>query len=237
MLEVQDLGVAYGAITAVHGVSLTVGQGELVTVLGANGAGKSSLLNAIAGVVRVRHGVVRLEGRDVTNWRAEQAAKSGVVLVPEGRRIFARLTVEENLRIGGYFLPEALIQERMAGMFRLFPVLAQRRRAYAGYLSGGEQQMLAIARALMSEPRLLLLDEPSAGLSPIATQIVYEALGNYISEHRATVLLVEQNMRMALRLATRGYVLELGSIKLAGSAAELIADDRVRQLYLGGRED
>ncbi len=233
MLEVESLRVGYGGIEAVKGVDLTVAKGEVVTVLGANGAGKSSLLNSITGLVRRISGTVRLDGTDISTWAAERIARSGVGLVPEGRRTFTRLSVTENLILGAYFVSRRETRRRMDSMFSLFPVLEARRSSYAGHLSGGEQQMLAIARALMSNPRLLLCDEPSAGLSPIATTAVYEALARYVSDTSATILLVEQNVQVALQLASRGYVLELGEIKLTGSSSELLRDERVTGLYLG----
>ena len=233
ILEVRDLHVRYGSVDALTGVSLDVGAGEVVTVLGANGAGKSSLLNAIAGLVRSSSGTVTYDGKSITGWAAEKTARAGVSLVPEGRRIFTRLSVHENLILGGYYVQGKEFDDRAEEMYGLFPVLQTRRTSFAGYLSGGEQQMLAIARSLMSAPRLLLLDEPSAGLSPIATGVVYGALREYSRRTSATILLVEQNVQYALGLASRGYVLELGNIKLSENAAELQKDERVTDLYLG----
>ena len=232
-LAVKDLCVSYGGIQAVSGVNLEVYPGEAVAVIGANGAGKTSLLNAIVGLIKIASGSVLVGGTLVSGWPAERIARSGVSLVPEGRRIFTRLTVEENLRLGAYFAAPADFRRRMAEMFDIFPILAELRAKYAGYLSGGEQQMLAIARSLMSMPRVLLLDEPSAGLSPIATTIVYGCLQRYASQAKATILLVEQNVKWAFSFAQRGYVLELGVIKLAGTSKDLEKDERVSKLYLG----
>jgi branched-chain amino acid transport system ATP-binding protein len=232
-LEVENLSILYGAIEAVIGVSLAVKEGEVVAVIGANGAGKSSLLNAIAGLVKIAAGSVRVDGAEIRGWPAERIARSGVGLVPEGRRTFTRLTVEENLRLGGYFLAAEAFRRRAEEMFEIFPVLMERLHSYAGHLSGGEQQMLAIARSLMAHPRILLLDEPSAGLSPIATAAVYGSLQGYAAQSKATMLLVEQNVKWAFKLAQRGYVLELGRVKLTGSIDELDRDPRVAELYLG----
>jgi branched-chain amino acid transport system ATP-binding protein len=235
-LEISDLTLRYGAVQALTNVNLTVGSGELVAVLGANGAGKSSLLNAIAGLIRGSSGSILFEAAPIAGVAAERIARMGVALVPEGRRIFTRLTVKENLLLGGYFLSNDECARHIAELAAIFPILQARLHAYAGHLSGGEQQMLAIARCLMSHPRLLLLDEPSAGLSPIATMGVYESLKQYASKASVSILLVEQNVRCALDFASRGYVLELGSISLTGSAAELAADERVADLYLGTGE-
>jgi branched-chain amino acid transport system ATP-binding protein len=232
-LEVEGLCVRYGAIEALSGITFNVRVGEVVAVLGANGAGKSSLLNAIAGLVKIASGNILLSGASIAGQPVEKIARSGVGFVPEGRRIFTRLTVQENLVLGAYFATGPEARDRMDEMMELFPVLRERHNSYAGHMSGGEQQMLAIARSLMSRPRVLLLDEPSAGLSPIATAAVYESLERYVSESNVTILLVEQNVKWALQLAGRGHVLELGSIKLSGPSRELAADERVAGLYLG----
>lgn len=232
-LMIRNLSVRYGGIQALSGIDIDIHPGELVTVLGANGAGKSSLLNAIAGLVPIASGTVSVDGVSIAGWTAERIARSGVSLVPEGRRIFTRLTVQENLRLGGYFLSTQEFHLRLDEMFAIFPVVKSRRDAFAGHLSGGEQQMVALARSLISRPRILLLDEPSAGLSPIATASVYDSLQAYARESQVTILLVEQNVKWALKLAQRGYVLELGTVKLSGSGKELDRDKRVSELYLG----
>jgi branched-chain amino acid transport system ATP-binding protein len=237
MLEVENLHIRYGAISALHGVNITVQSGETVAVLGANGAGKSSLLNGIIGLVKIAQGIVKLDGENITNKDTDAISKVGVSLVPEGRRIFARLTVHDNLRLGGYFLNEREFKRRTEQMLELFPLLQPRMRSFAGHLSGGEQQMLAIARALMPNPRVLLLDEPSSGLSPIATRAVYAALLEYAAAGSATILLVEQNARRALELASRAYVLELGTVRLSGPSNELSTDERIVGLYLGRDRD
>lgn len=232
-ISIQNLSVAYGGIQALFDINISVGAGEIVTVLGANGAGKTTLLNAIAGLVPARAGRVLVDGVAINSWRAERIALSGVRLVPEGRRIFTRLTVEENLRLGAYFAPHRVFRERFDELAALFPLLAERRTSFAGHLSGGEQQIVAVSRSLISKPDVLLLDEPSAGLSPIATATVYNALRRVAEESGITMLVVEQNVRWALEFAQRGYVLELGSVKLEGAREALEKDDRVTALYLG----
>ncbi len=233
MLEIEGMIVRYGEVTALRSVSLDVARGEVVTVLGANGAGKSSMLNAIAGLVPAAAGRIAMGGDDITGLRAEARQRRGLALVPEGRRVFTRLSIEENLIMGGFHCTRAEMHSRRDEVYELFPVLRERRRGFAGFLSGGEQQMLAIGRALMSRPSVLLLDEPSAGLSPIAIKGVYAALREYIERTGATILLVEQDSHQALRVASRGYVLELGEIKLSGTSEELRSEERVRDLYLG----
>jgi branched-chain amino acid transport system ATP-binding protein len=232
-ISLENLSVGYGGIQALFNVDLSIGAGEIVSVLGANGAGKTTLLNTIAGLVRARSGRVVVNGEAINSWRAEQIARSGVRLVPEGRRIFTRLTVEENLRLGAYFSTKKEFRERFEELAALFPLLADRRTSYAGYLSGGEQQIVAVSRALISKPDVLLLDEPSAGLSPIATATVYHSLQKVARDMGITILIVEQNVRWALEIAERGYVLELGSVKLEGTRETLQKDDRVTALYLG----
>jgi len=233
LLEVRDLRVAYGHVQAVRGVSFSVEAGQIVTLIGPNGAGKSSTLNALAGLVRPAGGSVLLEGRDVTGLPAHSAVAAGVVLVPEGRAILQRMTVEENLVMGcearGARIDRAAIDDQL----RRFPSLERRAQAPAGALSGGEQQMLAIARALLSRPRILLLDEPSMGLAPTLVKQIFEIVRS-IHEEGTTILLVEQNARMALETARHAYVLERGEIALQGPAAQLAADPRVRAAYLGG---
>ena len=233
-ITIRDLWVRYGGIQALFGVSLDVAAGEVVAVLGANGASKTTLLHAIAGLVPAQSGSILVDGVAINRWRAEQIVRSGISLVPEGRRIFARLSVEENLRLGAYFVSAAVFRTRFEELVEIFPLIAERRRSYAGYLSGGEQQIVALARSLISKPDVLLLDEPSAGLSPIATANVYRSLRIFTRDSKITMLLVEQNVRWALELAHRGYVLELGRIKLEGTSAALEKDERVAALYLGG---
>jgi branched-chain amino acid transport system ATP-binding protein len=232
-ITIKDLCVRYDGIQALFGVSLDIAAGEVVTVLGANGASKTTLLHAIAGLVPIQSGSILIDGVAINRWRAEQIVRSGISLVPEGRRIFARLSVEENLRLGAYFVSAAVFRSRFEELAEIFPLIAERRRSYAGYLSGGEQQIVALARSLISKPDVLLLDEPSAGLSPIATANVYRSLRIFTRDSKITMLLVEQNVRRALELAHRGYVLELGRVKLEGTSAALEKDERVAALYLG----
>ena len=232
MLEVRALRVAYGGIAAVKGIDFEVGRGELVCLIGANGAGKTTTLKAIAGALAPAAGSVLLEGRDVTGMPAHALVRRGLALVPEGRGVFARLTVGENLRMGAYCRHDAGIEPDLERVYGLFPRLRERRRQVAGTLSGGEQQMLAIGRALMSRPRLLLLDEPSMGLAPIAAQAVFATIRG-IAADGVTVLLVEQNARAALELARRAYVMESGAIVLSGAAGALLSDPKVREAYLG----
>jgi branched-chain amino acid transport system ATP-binding protein len=232
-ITIRDLCVRYGGIQALFGVSLDVAAGEVVAVLGANGASKTTLLHAIAGLVPAQSGSILVDGVAINRWRAEQIVRSGISLVPEGRRIFARLSVEENLRLGAYFVSAAVFRTRFEELVEIFPLIAERRRSYAGYLSGGEQQIVALARSLISKPDVLLLDEPSAGLSPIATSNVYRSLRVFARDSKITMLLVEQNVRWALELAHRGYVLEFGRVKLEGTSAALEKDERVAALYLG----
>ena len=227
-LEVADLTVFYGKRRAVEGVSLAVGPGEVVTLLGANGSGKSTTLRAISGLVRPARGRILLDGRDVTQAPADAIVAAGVSHVPEGREVFPEFTVLENLLVGGHRVARGALPARL----ELFPILRARRRQLAGTLSGGEQQMLAIARALMTRPRLLLLDEPSLGLAPMLAREIFRTLAR-INATGVAVLLVEQNARRALRLAARGYVLETGRVAAAGTSRELAADARVRSAYLG----
>jgi branched-chain amino acid transport system ATP-binding protein len=238
LLEVRGLSARYGAVAALRDVSLDVRAGELVALIGANGAGKSTLLRTLAGLMPPTAGRVALEGRDVTGRPPEAILRAGIALVPERRRVFADLTVLDNLELGGYALPRGGDFRRRldAGVddaYRLFPVLHRRREQLAGTLSGGEQQMLAIGRALMSRPRLLLCDEPSLGLAPLIVQEIMRLLAA-LREAGTTILLVEQNARMALRAADRAYVLETGSVVLSGSAADLLDNDELKAAYLGG---
>ena len=231
-LAVEDLAVSYGTRRAVEGVSLTVGPGEIVALLGANGSGKSTTLRTISGLVRPARGHVLYEGRDITRAPADRIVAAGVGHVPEGRDLFVEFTVLENLLVGGHTLPRRDVPARLEGAFELFPVLRARRHQVAGTLSGGEQQMLAIARALMARPRLLLLDEPALGLAPMRSREIFRTIQR-INATGVAVLLVEQNARRALRLARRGYVLETGRVVVAGTSRELGEDPRVRSAYLG----
>ncbi|MGQ0722901.1 MAG: ABC transporter ATP-binding protein [Candidatus Eiseniibacteriota bacterium] len=234
MLEVDRLDVFYGAVHALREVSLEAKAGEVVTLIGANGAGKSTLLRSVSGLVRPRSGTVRFEGRDITRLAPHDIVALGLSHAPEGRLIFANLTVQENLDLGAYCRKDrAAIARDLEGIWRLFPRLAERRKQAAGTLSGGEQQMLAIGRALMAAPRLLLLDEPSLGLAPVLVREIFRTIQE-INHRGVTILLVEQNAHMALGVAARGYVLETGSVRLADSAAALLRNDEVRQAYLGG---
>jgi branched-chain amino acid transport system ATP-binding protein len=231
LLEVRELQVHYGGIRAVRGIDFDVGEGELVCLIGANGAGKSSTLRAICGLV-ARSGRVRYRGEDLAGIPTFELPRKGLVMVPEGRGIFPRLTVEENLAMGAYAREDAGIASDLERQYAMFPRLAERRRQTAGTLSGGEQQMLAIARALMARPKLLLLDEPSMGLAPMLVAKIFEIVKE-IAAQGVTILLVEQNARLALEIAHRGYVMESGAIALAGEARALLADARVREAYLG----
>jgi branched-chain amino acid transport system ATP-binding protein len=232
LLSVTGLGVRYGGIRALHDVGLEVGPGEAVAILGPNGAGKSTLLNAVAGLLRPAAGAVRVDGRDVTRARPERRVDAGIALVPEGRGVFADLPVRDNLLLGAYRRPRRDRREALADVVELFPVLAERAGQPAGTLSGGEQQMLAIGRALMARPRLLMLDEPSLGLAPLAIRQVVDRLVR-LRDRGTAVLLVEQNTRAALRVATRGYLLERGSVVLAAPAGELRDGGAVEASYLG----
>jgi branched-chain amino acid transport system ATP-binding protein len=232
LLELHDVEARYGAVKALHGVSLEIAEGEIVAVLGANGAGKTTTLRAISGTVR-RGGEIVFGGRSLgRRTGADEVARLGIAHVPEGRGTFSDLTVWENLRLGAYTRRDTVPHD-YDRVLRLFPRLAERREQQAGTLSGGEQQMLALARALMARPRLLLLDEPSLGLAPIVVRGIFDVLRKLNEEEGLTVLVVEQNARLALRSAHRAYVLETGRVAVAGSAAELRADDTVRKSYLG----
>jgi len=232
VLEVRDLRVAYGGIVAVKGIDLEVGKGELVCLIGANGAGKTTSLKAIAGLVPRAGGLIRLGGMETAGLASHQLARRGLALVPEGRGIFGRLTVRENLQMGAYHRSDAGIAGDLERVFALMPRLAERLNQTGGTLSGGEQQMLAIGRALMSRPKLLLLDEPSMGLAPAMVQKVFEIVRQAAAEG-VTILLVEQNAKVALELARWAYVMESGRITLSGEARALLADSRVREAYLG----
>jgi branched-chain amino acid transport system ATP-binding protein len=234
MLDLADVSVTYGAVEALHGVSMNVAAGEVVALLGANGAGKSSLLRAVSRLVPLAGGAISFEGRDLARLQAHQLAGLGIAHCPEGRRIFPDLTVLENLDLGGYAVDsrEALERGRERA-FRLFPVLAERRAQKGGTLSGGEQQMLAVARAMMISPKLLMLDEPSLGLAPMLMEQIFDTVRRINREEGATVLLVEQNANEALLHSDRAYILEQGRIVLAGPSEELRRDERVRKAYLG----
>jgi branched-chain amino acid transport system ATP-binding protein len=233
MLELTDVHAYYGNIHALKGVSLTVDKGEIVTMIGANGAGKSTTLKAICGLLRPRHGSIILEGREIHKVPAHEIVGLGVSQAPEGRRIFARLTVQENLEMGAFRRSDPQgIKRDQERVFELFPRLKERRKQVGGTLSGGEQQMLAIGRALMANPRVLLLDEPSMGLAPILVEDIFRTVRE-INQEGTTVLLVEQNALMALSVAGRGYVLETGTVALEGTAQELRQNPQVKAAYLG----
>jgi branched-chain amino acid transport system ATP-binding protein len=231
LLEIDDISVSYGAVNALRGMSLTVDEGEIVTLLGANGAGKTTTLRTISGLLTPVHGGVSFRGERIDSMPAHKIVSLGIGHVPEGRRVFPRMTILENLEIGAY-LDSRHFKEDSDRVFTLFPVLAQRRKQPAGNLSGGEQQMLAIGRALMGRPSLLLLDEPSMGLAPLIVAQIFGII-KQINAQGTAVLLVEQNAAQALKYASRGYVLANGEIVLAKSSAELLADERVRAAYLG----
>ena len=233
MLEIKDLHVFYGAIHALKGISLTVQDGELVSMIGANGAGKTTTLHAISGLLPAASGSVLLDGNDLQKVPANTIIRLGMSHVPEGRHVFASMTVEENLRMGAYILRDSKkIAENLERVYGHFPRLKERRRQLAGTLSGGEQQMLATGRALMTDPRIVLMDEPSMGLSPLLVKEIFSII-QQLHESGITILLVEQNAKMALAVSDRAYVLETGTISMEGPAAELAADDRVRKAYLG----
>ena len=232
MLDVKDINVYYGAIHAVRNVSLEVKAGEIVSIIGANGAGKSTILKTLVGLLRSKTGEISFEGQNISQLSPAAIVRQGIALVPEGRRVFPRLSVEDNLLLGGYARKDGEIAKDIQRIYEMFPRLAERRKQNAGTLSGGEQQMLATGRGMMSRPKLLLLDEPSMGLAPVLVHQIFETILD-INEQGTTILLVEQNAHMALSIADRGYVLETGSVVLSGDAAELIDNDEVRCAYLG----
>ncbi len=232
LLEVRDLRVAYGAIEAIKGISLDVEEGQVVTLIGTNGAGKTTTLRTLSGLLKPLAGEVTFDGKRLDNMRAHDIVKQGVAHSPEGRRIFPLMTVEENLELGAYSRKGGTTGEDVASVFTRFPRLEERRAQKAGTLSGGEQQMLAIGRALMSRPRMLMLDEPSMGLSPIMIQLIFETIAE-LKAAGTTILLVEQNASAALALADVGYVLETGRVVLSGPGKDLLKDDKVRKAYLG----
>jgi branched-chain amino acid transport system ATP-binding protein len=233
LLEIRDLHTYYGNIHALKGISLTVGEGEIVTLIGTNGAGKTTTLHSISGLVRPRTGEILFDGADVTHVPAHEIVPLGIIQVPEGRRMFARLTVEENLRMGGFTLDSrSQVQAGVERAYAMFPRLRERRNQVSGTLSGGEQQMLAMGRALMAQPRILLLDEPSMGLAPTLVEQIFATIQKIHSEG-TSILLVEQNAHMALEVADRGYILQTGEIVLADTSANLRGNDEVRRAYLG----
>jgi len=232
LLEVDGIHTYYGNIHALKGVSLAVEEGEIVTLIGGNGAGKTTTLNTISGILRPRTGTVRLDGNDLATVAPHRIVALGVVQVPEGRRTFARLTVEENLKMGGYTVSKQDVDEGVARAYEMFPRLKERRTQVAGTLSGGEQQMLAMGRALMSKPKVLLLDEPSMGLAPVLVDAIFDTIRRLHAEG-TTILLIEQNARMALQVADRGYVIESGGILLTDTAANLQENEEVQNSYLG----
>ena len=233
MLKIRDLSVHYGKIKAVRQIDMDIAQGEIVSLIGANGAGKSTTLRALSGLVKAAGGSVEFEGKDITGWSAKAIVEAGISHCPEGRQIFPRMTVMENLELGAYTRKDTKnLSVEYDRIFDYFPVLAQRRSQMGGTLSGGEQQMLAIGRALMSKPKLLLLDEPSLGLAPLLVEKIFEIIQN-INREGMTVLLIEQNAWQALNIANRGYVMETGSVAVTGAAAELLHNDHVRRAYLG----
>ncbi|MCI9193952.1 MAG: ABC transporter ATP-binding protein [Angelakisella sp.] len=233
MLKVTDLNVSYGAIHAIHNVSLTVNEGEIVSLIGANGAGKTTILHTITGLKKATSGSVLLEGKELLTTEPHRIVTMGMAHVPEGRHVFAQMTVTENLEMGAYFRRDKdQMAKDLADVLRRFPRLAERSRQLAGTLSGGEQQMLAVGRALMSHPRILLLDEPSMGLSPLLVKEIFTTIQE-VNQEGVTILLVEQNAKMALSIANRAYVLETGDVVMEGEGQAMLRDDNVRKAYLG----
>ncbi|MEH7251451.1 ABC transporter ATP-binding protein [Neobacillus niacini] len=234
MLKIEDINVYYGIIHALKGVSLEIYEGEIVTLIGANGAGKSTLLKTISGLLKPKNGSILFEGQSISGKVAQAIVKQGLSHVPEGRRVFANMSVEENLELGAYLRKDKQgIKEDFEKVFNLFPRLLERRKQLSGTLSGGEQQMLAMGRALMARPKLLLLDEPSMGLAPLLVKTIFRIIEE-INKSGTTILLVEQNANMALSIADRAYVIETGKIVLSGSSEELNQSDQIRMAYLGG---
>lgn len=233
MLEVTGLQAYYGNIQAIKGIDLKVGEKEIVTMIGANGAGKTTTMRVISGLMRARQGTVRFLGEDITNLRPDERVARGIALVPEGRAILSGMTVLENLELGAFQRNDKEIKDDLEKVMDRFPILRERKNQLGGTLSGGQQQMLAIARALMSRPKLLLLDEPSMGLAPLVVADIFRIIRE-INEEGTTVLLVEQNVKQALKIAHKGYVLETGKIVTEGDADQLLNDDRVKEAYLGG---
>ena len=233
ILKVENMNVYYGAIHAIKGISFHVDQGEVVTLIGANGAGKSTTLQTVSGLLRSRTGSIQFCGENISNVPSHKIVEKWLAQVPEGRRIFLQMSVEENLEMGAYTQSASGVEADLEKVYTLFPRLKERRRQIAGTLSGGEQQMLAIGRALMSHPRLLMLDEPSMGLAPILVEQIFDII-RQLHKEGTTILLVEQNAQMALSVADRGYVLETGRVTLSGPGKELLADEAVKKAYLGG---
>ena len=233
LLRVDDIHVYYGSIHAIKGISFEVNEGEIVTLIGANGAGKSTTLNTVSGLLKPRSGLITFEGKGIVGIGASRIVSLGMALCPEGRRVFQQMTVRENLEMGGYSRPNTEIPASLEDVFMRFPRLKEREKQIAGTLSGGEQQMLAMGRALMSKPKLLMLYEPSMGLAPILVEQIFDIIKE-LHNTGTTILLVEQNAQMALSIADRAYVLGTGKITISGPAAEVLADDRVREAYLGG---
>ena len=233
MLKVEDINVYYGAIHAVKSISFEVNAGEIVTLIGANGAGKSTTLNTVCGLLRSKTGDITFQGRSIAHRASHLIVSDGIAHCPEGRRVFAQMTVEENLQMGGYVRPNGEIDASLEQVYTDFPRLKERRKQLAGTLSGGEQQMLAMGRAMMSKPALLMLDEPSMGLAPILVEQIFEMI-RQLHAQGTTILLVEQNAQMALSIADRGYVLETGKISLSGTGKELAESEAVKKAYLGG---
>ena len=233
ILSVRDLHVSYGAIKAVRGISFDIKQGEIVTLIGANGAGKSTTLNTVAGLIRPDSGSIEFKGQSIVGVKSHKVVERGMALCPEGRRVFSQMSVSENLDMGGYTRSDAENRVTLQRVYERFPRLKERMGQMAGTLSGGEQQMLAMGRALMSKPDLLMLDEPSMGLAPILVQEIFDIIKE-LNAAGTTILLVEQNANMALSIADRAYVLEIGTIKKTGTGADLLQDDDVRKAYLGG---
>lgn len=232
MLKVEGLNVYYGSIHAIKGVSFEVNQGEIVTMIGANGAGKSTTMNTVAGLLKPKSGSITFEGHDITSTPASKVVSLGLALCPEGRRVFQQMSVRENLEMGGYTRPAGELAASLDQVFEQFPRLKERQRQIAGTLSGGEQQMLAVGRALMGKPKMILMDEPSMGLSPLLVKEIF-AIIREVNKQGITILLVEQNAKMALAISDRAYVLETGTITIEGDAKELLNDARVKKAYLG----
>ena len=235
LLEIKDLEVRFGGIRAVTGISLNVEEGKIITLIGANGAGKSTVLRSIAGVVKPAGGDIRFGGKSILGLSPDKIVASGITLIPEGRHVFPNLTVLENLKIGAYLRKDNLTTD-IEYVYSLFPRLKERHWQLAGTLSGGEQQMLAVGRALMAKPKLIMMDEPSLGLAPLVVRDIFRIIET-INESGITVLLIEQNANMALKVADRGYVMETGAITMTGTGAELLADEKVREAYLGKSKD
>ena len=233
ILKVEGINVYYGAIHAIKDISFEVNQGEIVTLIGANGAGKTTTLQTISGLLHTRTGSITFQGQNITNIRADKLVSRGLAQVPEGRRVFLQMSVQENLEMGAYTQPQAGVPKDLEMVFELFPRLKERRNQVAGTLSGGEQQMLAMGRAMMSHPKLLMLDEPSMGLAPLLVEQIFEIIKN-LNKQGSTILLVEQNAQMALSVPHRGYVLETGKIVTTGTGEELIRSPEIKKAYLGG---